>query len=99
MAFTASGLPAEEDEGDTDTLLEDSSPLQGDPGQPRINAGLTVSQQTDLAVLLDEFNTTLSNIGKLTKVLFLAIFSFWPQNIQKICILSTATKKWWVKGG
>ena len=60
VAFTASGLPAEEDEGDTDTLLEDSSPLQSDPGQPRINAGLTVSQQTDLAMLLDEFNTTLS---------------------------------------
>ena len=60
VAFTASGLPAEEDEGDTDTLLEDSSSLQGDPGQPRINARLTVSQQTDLAMLLDEFNTTLS---------------------------------------
>ena len=35
----------------------------------------------------------LKNIGILTKELFLAFFSFLPQNMQKICILSTATKK------
>ena len=58
VAFTASGLPVEDDDPDTDILLEESSPPQSDPRQPHINEELTASQQTDLAAPLETFSNT-----------------------------------------